>query len=194
MLRLAKPSRKGWVTDAMLVIDEILIDHAHCEKKAASSALNFIFRYPEHESLMRPLSELAREELRHFEEVMVILNGRNIQFRRLEPSQYAGRLTKIVRKDLSLRMLDMMLCASLIEARSCERMKLLSHGLEIVDPELSDFYNKLLVSEARHSQVYLELLGELYSEDQIYTRLGQLSEYESQVLFMSAEFTRLHSA
>ena len=194
MLRLTKPSRKGWVTDAMLVIDEILIDHAHCEKKAASSALNFIFRYPEYESMMQPLSELAREELRHFEEVMAVLKERNIQFRRLEPSQYAGRLTKIVRKDLSVRMLDMMLCASLIEARSCERMKLLSNGLEVGDPKLSFFYKELLVSEARHSQVYLELLGEFYSEDQIYTRLGELSEYESQVLFMPAEFTRLHSA
>ncbi|MEC8278421.1 MAG: tRNA isopentenyl-2-thiomethyl-A-37 hydroxylase MiaE, partial [Myxococcota bacterium] len=105
MLRLASSTDPSWVNRALNDLDVILIDHAHCEKKAASSALNFIFRYPEHLELMTPLSALAREELRHFEQVLTILMKRNVPFRRLEPSLYASRLVSIVRKSEPERML-----------------------------------------------------------------------------------------
>ena len=124
-------------------MDEVLLDHAHCEKKAASTAINLIFRYPNHPRLMLPLSELAREELEHFEQVVLILRQRGLEFERQKPSPYAGRLMTQIRTHEPGRLLDMLLCCALIEARSCERMQLLAEGLD--DPSLVDLYRSLLV-------------------------------------------------
>ena len=145
MLRLQKMTRDDWAQQAVDSIEDILLDHAHCEKKAASMALNLMFRYPEHPQLMKPLSELAREELRHFEQVLSVMTERGIPFKRQRPSTYAGRLVAVVRKDEPKRMLDLMLCACLIEARSCERMKILSQTL--TDPKLARLYKGLLACD-----------------------------------------------
>ena len=117
-----------------------LLDHAHCEKKAASTAVSFIFRYPEFAHIIRPLSELAREELRHFEQVLTFMDRRNVDFVRQIPSEYAKKLMKHCRNDEPERMLDLMICASLIEARSCERMSILAEALVDIDPKLAQFY------------------------------------------------------
>ena len=191
MLRLQKMTRENWAQQAINSIDDILLDHAHCEKKAASMALNLMFRYPEHPQLMQPLSELAREELRHFEQVLSVMNERGIPFKRQRPSTYAGRLVSVVRKDEPHRMLDLMLCACLIEARSCERMKILSQTLP--DPKLARLYKGLLACEARHHQVYIDMLETIFPRDEIELRLKELSEHESQVLDTPDDFVRLHA-
>src|SRR5690606_22789052 len=110
MLHLAGPSASDWGQWALAHIDEILLDHAHCEKKAASTALSMIFRYPEHPQLMIPMSELVREELEHFERVVALIRKRGGEFVRQEPSPYAARLMTAVRTPQPARLLDTLLC------------------------------------------------------------------------------------
>jgi tRNA 2-(methylsulfanyl)-N6-isopentenyladenosine37 hydroxylase len=193
MLRLSSVTRRDWVSGALDHLDEILLDHAHCEKKAASMAINLLFRYPEHRRLMQPLSELAREELRHFEQVLAVMEDRGISFRRQRPSTYAGRLVSAARKDEPERMLDIMLCAALIEARSCERMRILSDGLAPTDPSLAQFYRGLLACEARHHQIYIDLLDGIFPRAQVDSRLTELAAHEAAVLQEADPFHRMHS-
>ena len=112
VLRLAGETREDWIQEVLADIPSLLLDHAHCEKKAASTAISFIFRYPEYAHFVRPLSELAREELRHFEQVLTYMDEREIPFVRQIPSTYAKELMKICRKDEPYRMLDLMVAAS----------------------------------------------------------------------------------
>lgn len=191
MLNLAAPTRSDWLAEAAADLPTILLDHAHCEKKAASTAINLIFRYADQSVLLAPLSALAREELAHFELLLRILDERGIVFRRIEPSPYAGRLMKAARKDEPDRLLDTLLCCSLIEARSCERMKLLAEGLE--DPALAGLYRSLLASEARHHHGYVELAGKLFDREQVRQRLTELAEHEAAVLAEPSPALRLHS-
>ena len=191
MLRLSAPTRPEWLPEALNNIDVILLDHAHCEKKAASTAMNLIFRYHYREDLMRPLSELAREELRHFELMLGVLAKRGIKYERMLPSAYATKLYAEVRKGEPDRFVDTMICCALIEARSCERMQLLSEGLE--DRELAQLYSGLLASEARHHQTYLDLAIADSSKEAVNHRLKELSEHEAQILTLSGEPIRLHS-
>lgn len=193
MLRLQSATRREWLLEAIDNMDQILIDHAHCEKKAASMAINLLFRYPEYLQLMKPLSELAREELRHFEQVLQVLQEREIVFCRQKPSTYAGRLVQKVRKDEPERMLDIMLCACLIEARSCERMGLLAEALRDRDPKLAQFYRGLLACEARHHQIYVDLLDTIYDKEQVRRRLEELASYEAEVMSQPDPFPRFHS-
>jgi len=132
----------------------LLVDHANCEKKAASTALAMLFRYEEHEVLTERLSRLAREELRHFEQVRQVMRARGIEWRRVPASRYAAGLAAAVRKAEPGRLVDRLIVGAFIEARSCERFALLAPRL---DPELGRFYAGLLASEARHFRHYLEL-------------------------------------
>ena len=171
----------------------LLIDHAHCEKKAASTAINLIFRYPEYSTLLTPLSELAREELEHFELVLEVIRARGHEYRRLKPSAYAGKLMTVVRREEPHKLLDMLICCALIEARSCERMKLLSEALVDHNPELSEFYRSLLASEARHHTLYLDLASDIFEQDQIKARLYELAQHESTILTVPDTDLRMHS-
>ena len=194
MLRLQSKTSVEWVNMAVNDVEHLLIDHAHCEKKAASTAINMIFRYPERAELLLPLSELAREELEHFEQVLVLLRARGKEYRRLKPSAYAGKLMLEVRKDEPKKLLDTLLCCALIEARSCERMRLLSEAFIGVDDELAQLYSGLLASEARHHTLYVDLAlqcGE--EEDEVWSRLEELSRHESAVLRNVSPELRMHS-
>ena len=191
MLHLASDTRDSWLPEALAQVDLILLDHAHCEKKAASTALNLLFRYTDEPRLVRPLSELAREELEHFEAVLDFLQERGVAFRRLEPSPYAARLHKAVRKGEPQRLLDTLLCCALIEARSCERLKLLSENLP--DPVLAAFYKSLLASEARHFSTYTDLCRSFFPVAEVEARLDELAAYEASVLEEPAAELRLHS-
>ena len=173
-------------------IPTLLLDHAHCEKKAASTAINLLFRYPEHPALVKTLSPLAREELEHFELVVRVLESRGHTFGPLVPSPYASKLMRSVRKGEPQRMLDTLLCCSLIEARSCERMKLLSEHLD--DPELAAFYRELLASEARHHHVYVDLAIGLAGREVVKARLVELAQHEAAVLSVQDDVFRMHSA
>ena len=191
MLHLAEPTRSTWIAEALDHLDVILLDHAHCEKKAASTAMNLIFRYIERPSLMQPLSALAREELAHFEQMLEVLERRGVPFERIEPSPYAGRLMRATRKNEPHRLLDTLLCCSLIEARSCERMKLLSEHL--ADPALAGLYGALLASEARHHHGYVELATTLFGREPVRARLNALAAHEAACLAQPSPAVRLHS-
>lgn len=191
MLSLAAPTGPGWVERALGRLDEILLDHAHCEKKAASTALALLFRYPEHDFLQAPLSRLAREELRHFEEVLRELARRGVAFRRLRPSPYAGRLFEAVRTAEPARLLDTLVCCALIEARSCERFRLLAEA--VPEPGLAALYRGLLAAEARHHGAYLALARRVAPEAELRARQAELAAHEAAVLAEAPPWARLHT-
>jgi len=190
VLNLAAPTDPSWVARALGDLDELLVDHAHCEKKAAGTAVNLIFRYPQHACLHQPLSALAREELSHFEEVLRRLEARGSRFRIQRPAPYAGRLRKATRTHEPARLVDTLLCCALIEARSCERFQLLAEALD--DRDLRHFYAGLLAAEARHHGVYLEL-AEQIAPSEVRPRLHELAEHEARVLAESPPLPRLHA-
>ncbi|MBM4267830.1 MAG: tRNA-(ms[2]io[6]A)-hydroxylase [Deltaproteobacteria bacterium] len=191
MLHLASRTDPRWVARVSVDLDELLIDHAHCEKKAASTAVSLLFRYPERGVLLAPLSSLAREELAHFELLLSHLERRGVAFRRLRPSPYAGKLLSAVRPEEPSRLLDTLLCLSLIEARSCERMQLLAEGL--ADSSLRGLYEELLASEARHHRTYVELAEEIGSLASVRSRLEELAGWEAAVLAGVPKMARMHA-
>ena len=191
MLHLAVPTDSGWLPRALTDISELLLDHAHCEQKAAGNAVALLFRYPQHAFLMSPLAELAREELAHFQQVLALLDARGERFRPQRASPYAGRLRQVVRAPEPQRLLDTLLCSAVIEARSCERFQLLAGGLP--DAELAAFYRGLLASEARHHQMFLELADVLVPPDEVRVRLDEIAAYEASVLAIPAPMIRLHA-
>lgn len=196
MLHLAEPTAEGWASWAAKHMDEVLLDHAHCEKKAASTAMNLIFRYQDKRPLMEPLSQLAREELAHFELVLEHLDRRGVAFGRQEPSPYAAELMKVVRREEPLRLLDTLLCCAMIEARSCERMQLLAEALAHDAPELSKLYAGLLASEARHHASYLDLIRalELVDDAALRERLDEVAQHEARVIAQAPALARMHAA
>lgn len=193
MLNLASRTDPAWIQRALEHVDEVLLDHAHCEKKAASTAINLIFRYPERPQLTLPLSALAREELEHFEQVVAVIRSRSGEFRRQQPSPYASRLFAAVRTHEPARLLDTLLCCALIEARSCERMQLLAQRLE--DPVLRELYQGLLACEARHHATYVDLARnlEIVAEPQLRLRLAELAAHEASVLEDAPAEPRMHN-
>ncbi len=193
MLNLAAPTPPGWAERALSHLDSILLDHAHCEKKAASTAVGLLFRYPEFPSLLVPLSRLAREELAHFEEVLRHLQRRGVPFARMHPSPYAGKLIAIVRHGERQRLLDTLMCCALIEARSCERMKLLADALPEVDGALCELYRGLLASEARHHQSYVEMAEQIFPRDEVRARLHEVAAHEAEVILHAPRLPRLHN-
>jgi len=193
VLNLAAETDPAWVDRALANLDDVLLDHAHCEKKAAGTAVNLLFRYPEHAFLQVPLSQLAREELVHFEQVMRRLEARGRAFARQRPSAYGGKLHRHVRPDEPRRLLDTLLVCALIEARSCERFKLLAGALDGADPELAELYRGLLASEARHHQTYLELARELAGGESVARRLGELARCEAEIIAEPSHVVRIHS-
>ena len=160
---LATPTPSAWVEAAAHELPLILVDHAHCEKKAASSALNLLFRYPERSRLVHRMSRLAREELRHFEQVLKLMETRGVAYRHLTPSRYAEGMRKHMRTHEPVRLVDTLIVGAFIEARSCERFEALAPALE--DREIADFYLGLRESESRHFRHYLELAEEAAGED-----------------------------
>jgi len=186
---LACATPPEWIEAALLRQDILLADHANCEKKAAATALHLMFRYVERPELLEKMSRLAREELRHFEQVLAIMRARGIPYPQLSAARYAEGLRKRVRKPEPQRLVDMMIVGALIEARSCERFEKLAPHL---DDELGAFYRSLLRSEARHFQDYLRL-AERYAEGPIAPRIAELTAVESELIQSpDAEF-RFHS-
>lgn len=192
MLKLASETRPEWAQAAVACLDEILLDHAHCERKAAGAAIRLMFAYPEHRFLQEPLSRLAREELVHFEAVLGCMHERGVAFGRQRPSPYGGRLHASVRAKEPGRLVDLLLIAALIEARSCERFKCLA---EVVpDPGLAAFYRGLLASEARHHGSYLELAAQAAGNDDDWQdRLAELAVREAEILCEPVRLARLHA-
>jgi tRNA-(ms[2]io[6]A)-hydroxylase len=189
---LESSTPEEWISEACLRLPEMLLDHANCELKAASSALGFLYRYPDRSALVQQMSRLAREELRHFEQVRSIMDEMDIPFERLSASRYAGGLRDAVRQDEPDKLLDLLLIGALIEARSCERFAKLAPHLP---PKLGKFYAGLLASEARHFEHYLAFAkSECGAEDvQIDARLAELKQIEAALIADPDPMFRFHS-
>lgn len=179
----------AWIVSALAHQDLMLIDHAHCEKKAASTALSLMYRYVDHPTLLHKMSRLAREELRHFEQVLAIMKKRDITYGHLSPSRYASGLRKGVREAEPARLVDVLIVGAFIEARSCERFARLAPYL---DEELADFYTSLLKSEARHFQDYLRLAEQAAGED-ISDRVAYFAQMEQALIEAPDGEFRFHS-
>ena len=189
---LAVATPAAWTRAAQSRIPELLLDHANCELKAASTALGFLYRYPDRPQFVQRMSRLAREELRHFEQVRAIMLDRGVAFERLSASRYAGELRKAVRQDEAQKLLDLLLIGALIEARSCERFAQLAPTLP---PQLGRFYNGLLASEARHFEHYIAFAHSESgaSADDIDRRLQELRQLEARLITEPDPQFRFHS-
>ena len=188
---LINKTSEDWIDLAISNPMEILLDHAHCERKAAGVALQLMFRYVSEPGLSEVLSPLAREELEHFERVLSILNARGKKLQKLASPPYGATLAKNICKDEPLRMLDSFLVAGLIEARSHERMKLLS--IHSPDIELRNLYADLLKSEARHFGIYWKLADDRFDRNMLTSRLDELARVESNALVEMHQEPRMHS-
>jgi tRNA-(ms[2]io[6]A)-hydroxylase len=188
---LAAPTRREWLEQVCAAPDLLLIDHAHCERKAAGAALQLMFRYPSDGDLARVLSPLAREELEHFERVQALLDRRGIPLRPLAAPPYGAALARLVRRQEPGRMLDSLLVAGLIEARSHERMALLA--AHSPDAELRSLYGELLASEARHFGIYWVLCERRWPRQAVIERLQVLAAEEAALLSRLHPQPRMHS-
>ena len=186
------PTPDAWVTAALQRDQEstLLIDHANCEKKAAATALALMHRYTDNPVLLNKMSRLAREELRHFEQVIKIMAARDIAYEPLSASRYARGLHKGVRRQDPGRLIDTLVVGALIEARSCERLARLAPKL---DKELGDFYFSLLKSEARHYSDYLCLAESLAGEGHLANRLECFRGLEAELVQGADTEFRFHS-
>jgi tRNA 2-(methylsulfanyl)-N6-isopentenyladenosine37 hydroxylase len=191
MLSLQSASDARWLAQVDAHLDDILIDHAHCEKKAAGVAMNLLFSYVDHVPLARAMTEIVNEELAHFQLVLDLLERRGIPFRKLSPSSYGQRLHAIVRKEEPARAIDRLLVAGLIEARSCERFAVLRD--HVADAELREFYGSLFESEARHHATYVRLACDVAPEETVRERLHWLAAQEAAIIAQGDPVARMHS-
>ncbi len=191
MLSLHAPTPERWLQQVRAGLEELLIDHAHCEKKAAGVAMGLLFTYVENVELCRAMMEIVREELDHFQQVLDLLGRRGIRFRKVRPSRYADRLSGFAAKDEPQRVVDRLLVAALIEARSCERFGLLRDHLD--DPELASFFGGLFESEARHHSTYVRLAKTFAPAEQVAERLRELAVEEARIMAEGDDVPRMHS-
>lgn len=201
VLHLASRTDPSWGDRALAHLDEVLLDHAHCEKRAASTAIGLVFRYPALPVLAVPLARLAREELEHFERVVGHVRRRGREFGRLTASPYAAALMAAITPTEPARAVETLLGCALIEARSCERMQTLAHAFDraqargdAIDDELAELYRDLLACEARHHNDYVELARELSARADVDERLARLAQHEARVIADAPAIARLHAA
>ena len=180
---------QSWLDAALHRQDILLIDHANCEKKAAGTALSLMYKYINHSELLDKMSKLAREELRHFEQVLAIMQARGVDYVHVSASRYAAELRKAIRKQEPYKLVDTLIIGAFIEARSCERFAALAPYL---DDELAKFYTSLLKSESRHYQDYLGLAEKLAGED-ISARVAEIRAVEKGLIEGSDAEFRFHS-
>ncbi len=191
MLGLKSASSDRWLDQVTRSLSDVLIDHAHCEKKAAATAMNLIVSYVENESLCRAMAEIVREELEHFELVLDLLKRRGIRLCRLKPGRYGRELHQHVRPQEPHRAVDRLLIAGLIEARSCERFSQLRDHVN--DPELAQFYGGLFEAEARHHATYVRLAQDYSEARLVRQRLEELAIVEAQIIEVGDPLPRMHS-
>jgi tRNA 2-(methylsulfanyl)-N6-isopentenyladenosine37 hydroxylase len=191
MLNLQSATADRWFDQVRSHLDQLLIDHAHCEKKAAGTAMNLLFAYVENEELCRAMTEIVEEELSHFHMVLDLLRRRGIPWKRIKPSDYGRHLNDLARKTEPHRAVDRLLIAALIEARSCERFGILRERLD--DAELAAFYDSLFESEARHHAAYVRLARHFADEETVRDRLAELAAAEARIVAAGETLPRMHS-
>ncbi|SDD07736.1 tRNA-(ms[2]io[6]A)-hydroxylase [Algoriphagus faecimaris] len=182
MLNLKLPTDPRWVGIAEMQIEDILVDHAYCEQKAASSCISMILRFNELTELVDTLTPIVAEEWGHFERVLEQLRKRNMNFGKPRKDEYVAKLNEFVKKGGSRmqQLTEHLLLNALIEARSCERFRLLSR--HILDEELKKFYYELMISEAGHYVTFIELARNYYEEDLVNKRWQEWLDYEADVI------------
>jgi tRNA-(ms[2]io[6]A)-hydroxylase len=189
---LRVPTPAAWVQQACATRSVLLLDHANCEKKAASTALALMFAYAEDLELTEKMSRLAREELRHYEQVAKLMRSLRVAPQRLAPGRYAQRLRRLVARCEPQREVDLMICGAVIEARSCERFGALSAD---IGAPLSDLFQGLHNAEARHHRVYLELARRAAQRSGIAweARVEEFAALEAQLITLPDTVFRFHS-
>lgn len=182
MLHLKLPTDPRWVNIAEKNIAEILIDHAYCEQKAASSCISLIVQYPDCQEIVDALTPIVAEEWEHFERVIKQLKKRGYGLGKMRKDEYVAELLKFVQKGgkEERRLVDKLLMCALIEARSCERFKLLSKYIQ--DEELQAFYYELMTSEAGHYTTFITLARNVMDRDYVDKRWQEFLEYEVQIM------------
>jgi len=190
LLRAATPA--GWVAGACAQPEVLLTDHANCEKKAASTALALMFAYAEDLELADQMSRLAREELRHYEQVAKLIRTMKFVPQRLAPGRYAERLRRLVSSKEPQREVDLMICGAFIEARSCERFAVLGGA---IGAPLRELFARLHEAESRHYQVYLKLAGRAAARAalDLQRRIGDFAKLEAELITSEDPLFRFHS-
>jgi len=183
MLGLKLPTDPRWVNLAEMDLEEILTDHAYCEQKAATACISLIQQYPERKRMVNELAPIVTEEWGHFRLVLSELEKRNLDLGKQRKDEYVNALLKFQQKGKGSaedRLLEKLLVCALIEARSCERFRLLS--LYINDEDLKEFYHRFMVSEAGHYRLFIELANHYCGEEKARKRWKEYLEYEAQVM------------
>jgi tRNA-(ms[2]io[6]A)-hydroxylase len=190
LLRAATPA--AWIERACAETEVLLIDHANCEKKAASTALSLMFAYAEDLELTGKMSRLAREELRHYEQVAKLMKALAVVPQRLAPGRYAERLRRLVAKSEPHREVDLMICGALIEARSCERFAALAPA---IGGPIGELFQGLHGAEARHYRVYLDLARRAAHRAgvSIHPRVEEFAALEAELITSRDQVFRFHS-
>lgn len=191
MLNLQSTTSEHWLTQVDQSLDQILIDHAHCEHKAAAVAMSLIGAYIENLDLCQEMTRIVEEELEHFHLVLDLLRRRGIEFRVQQPGHYGRELRQLVRPNEPGRAVDRLLVAGLIEARSCERFSMLANHVQ--DTELKEFYSGLFESEARHHSTYVRLAKQFADPEVVKLRLQELSAAEAEIIAKGNRLPRMHS-
>ncbi len=191
MLNLQTDTPDRWLAQVDAHLPEILVDHAHCERKAAGAALQLLNHYVENQELCREMAAIVNEELEHFQMVLDLLARRGIRFKRQKQSNYGQQLHALIRNQEPQRAVDRLLVASLIEARSCERFSKLADHVD--DQELAAFYASLFESEARHHTTYVRLAKHYAAEDEVKRRLAELAAEEARIIAAGDDLPRMHS-
>lgn len=182
MLGLKLPTDPRWADLAGKSVEEILTDHAYCEQKATSTAISLIQNYPDYPMLVEQLSPIVKEEWGHFELVVEQLKKRGLKLGLQRKDVYVNQLNKFIRHGGSRTssLIEKLLFSALIEARSCERFKMLSQNME--DKELRSFYKNLMVSEAGHYRLFLDMACELGGKENVLPRWNEWLEYEAAIM------------
>ena len=174
-------SSNAWINTVIADFDTFLMDHANCERKASAMAMSFVAKYPNRKEILGELIEIGIEELEHFKEVYLIMESRGIMLpHEIGQDLYINQLIEVCRSGRQERFMDRLLLASLVETRGAERFKLVYENIN--KPDLKSFYHKLWASEARHGEVFVRMCLNFFDETSVYKRLGEMIEFEAEIL------------
>jgi tRNA 2-(methylsulfanyl)-N6-isopentenyladenosine37 hydroxylase len=192
MLGLKLATDPRWINIAEKNIEDILVDHAYCEQKAASTGISLIIQFPEREKLVEVVTPIVAEEWTHFRMVLSELKKRGFKLGAKRVDQYVVELFKLERKGdkIERQLMDKLLISALIEARSCERFRILSEN--ILDDDLKKFYHELMISEAGHYATFVDLAKEYMPAEEVKQRLDEMLEEEAKIIEMVGNRARMH--
>lgn len=180
--KLLSATRQGWGEYVVQHLEEFLIDHAACERKASASAMHFVVKYPDKVELMDRMIAIAREELEHFEQVVGLIRERGLSFSKDSKDPYVSRLMKHMSDGIDKRFMDRLILGSIIEFRGCERFVLVSNALKKSDPELSAYYKQLAAEESKHRGDFIEMACLYFDEEEVKKRLDELLIIEATIV------------